>query len=47
MNLYCIKCLMFPENLSIKIKSGKNEKINLYSRCVDCGFEILLTIDQE
>ena len=38
---------MFTENLSSKIKSEKNEKINLYSRCVACGFEIFETIDHE
>ena len=39
MNLYYIKCLKFTNNCNIKIKREIDGKINLYSPCIDCGFE--------
>ena len=45
MNLYCIKCLMFIKNRNIKIKREIDG--NIYSRCTDCGFKNLETIDEE
>ena len=47
MNLYCIKCLMIKKNKNIKIKHKTVEKINLHSRCTDCGFKKFETIDEE
>ena len=44
MNLYCIEC---TENWNIKIKREKDGKINMYFRCVACGFKIFETIHQE
>ena len=47
MNLYCIKCLIFKKNNNITTKRDIDEKINLYSRCIDCGFKKFETIDEE
>ena len=32
---------------NIKIKRQTDGKINIYSRCIDCGFEKFQTIDIE
>ena len=47
MNLYCIKCSMFTKNKNIKMKPEIDEKINPYSRCIDCAFKTFQTIDEE
>ena len=40
MSLFCIKCIMLTKNKNIKTKRKVDEKINIYSRCVDCGFKV-------
>ena len=47
MNLYCIKYLMFTKNRNIKIKREIDQKINLYSRCIDYYFKYFETIDKK
>ena len=41
MSLCCIKFVMLTNNKNIKTKRKADEKINLYSRCIDCGFKNL------
>ena len=38
---------MFPKNITINIKLEIDRKINIYSRCIDCGFKKFETIDGE
>ena len=47
MNFYCVKCSVFTKNRNIKVKSKIDCVINLYSRCIDCGFKMFGTIDEE
>ena len=47
MDLYCIKCSVFTKNKNTKMKPEIDEKINLYSRCIDCAFKTFQTIDEE
>ena len=47
MNLYKIKYLIFRKNINIKVKRKNNGKINLYSHCIDCGFNKFEIIDKE
>ena len=39
MNLYCIKYFLFTKIKNCKIKREIDGKINLYSRCINCGFK--------
>ena len=47
MNRYYIKCLMFTKNNSINIKRKIDGKMNLYSYCIDFGFQKFATIDEQ
>ena len=47
MNFHCIKCSKFTKNNYIKVKCKIDGNINLYSRCIDCGFKKFETIDKE
>ena len=47
MNLYCINCSMFTKDSNIKIKCKTDGKINVYSRCIDCSFEIFEAIHKK
>ena len=35
------------KNNSNEVKRKKDGKINLYSRCIDCGFKKLETVDEK
>ena len=47
MNLHCIKCLMFTKNNNIKLKREIGGKVNIYSRCIGCGFKKFAAIIKE
>ena len=38
---------MFTKNKNITIKTKIDGKINVYFRCIDCGFKKFETIDEE
>ena len=38
---------MFTKNKNITIKTKIDRKINVYFRCIDCGFKKFETIDEE
>ena len=38
---------MFTKNNNIEIKRETDEKVNLYSHYIDCGFKKFETIDEE
>ena len=43
----CFKCLKFTKSNDIKIKREMDVNINLYSHCIDCGFENFEAIRKE
>ena len=43
----CFKCLKFTKSNDIKIKREMDVNINLYSHCIDCGFEHFEAIHKE
>ena len=47
MNLYCFKCSKFTNKNEIKIKREIDGKINLYSNCINCGFNKFQNIGEE
>ena len=46
-DLFCIRCLKFIKNNDLKKKQEIDEKVNLYSNCIDCGFKKFETINKE
>ena len=47
MHLYCIICLKFTKNNSIKVKRKIDGNLNIHSRCNDCSFKKFATIDKK
>ena len=45
MNIYCIRYVLKKYN-NIKIKRKIDGKMNLYPRCIDCGFKNCATTDE-
>ena len=45
MNIYCIRYVLKKYN-NIKIKRKIDGKMNLYHRCIDCGFKNCATTDE-
>ena len=43
----CFKSLKFTKSNDIKIKREMDVNINLYSHCIDCGFEHFEAIHKE
>ena len=39
MKTYCVKCKKDTENLNSKIFKTKNNRLNMQSKCTDCGFK--------
>ena len=46
-DLFCIRCLKFIKNNDLKKKQEIDEKVNLYSNCIDCRFKKFETINKE
>ena len=46
-DLYCIKYSKFTKNNNIKTNYKLDQKNNLYSCCIDCGFKKFETIDKK